>query len=395
MRALIFGGGKIARGFIAQLLQRSGYDIVFADMNRRLIDALNEAGRYYINVMGNEKESEWITGIRCIDIENTGEVASELMKADVAFCSVGGKNLGSLAKTIARAFSQIANDFGGRKLTLIACENWKNPASVLEEFILQELEGSELKAQFKEHIKISEAAVLRSGVEPAQEVQKIDPNAVSVTDYWELPVDADRMNGNEITLKGIKYTHNFADFLQRKIYTFNTTNAAISYIGMLKGYRYLMDAANDPEICEIVESVHNEMNGSIASALGVTLKEQQEFALKAVKKYQDRSVVDFLERHCRDPLRKLGPEDRIVGTARLVEAQGGQADYLAMVLAAAIYYESPNPEDESAVRLLSMRKEEGVPGVLEKVCEIKTGEPLAEAVNKWAADLKRKGWIHE
>jgi len=38
---LIFGGGKIARGFIAQLLQRSGYDIVFADMNRRLIDALN------------------------------------------------------------------------------------------------------------------------------------------------------------------------------------------------------------------------------------------------------------------------------------------------------------------------------------------------------------------
>ena len=59
MNAVIFGGGKIARGFIAQLLSRSGYHITFVEISEALVRALNEKGTYYVNVMGNPKDP-WI-----------------------------------------------------------------------------------------------------------------------------------------------------------------------------------------------------------------------------------------------------------------------------------------------------------------------------------------------
>ena len=37
-KALIFGGGNIGRGFVAQLLFQSGYEIVFLDVNNVLIE---------------------------------------------------------------------------------------------------------------------------------------------------------------------------------------------------------------------------------------------------------------------------------------------------------------------------------------------------------------------
>ncbi len=395
MKALIFGGGKIARGFIAQLLQRSGYQMTFVDINRPLMESLNERGKYYVNVMGNEKESQWITEYHCIDIQETEQIARELLEAKVAFSSVGGKNLTSLAKTIAKAFALTSGQWGSKQLTLITCENWKNPARQLENHILENLESPELRDEFCQHIGISEAAILRSGIEPTKEMLEVDQNTVSVTDFWELPVDKDRMKGKPVDLLGIQYMEHFENFLQRKIYTFNTTNATIAYIGMLKGYVYLRDAANDQEILEIVKKVQSEMNQPIARALGVSLEEQEEFAVKASKKYQDRNVIDFLERHCRDPIRKLGPEDRIVGTARLIEREGGQVNALAMTLAAALYYRSPNESDETAKELTALRERAGLSGVMEQICKIQPDEPLAESVARQVENLQKRGWLHE
>ena len=44
MKALVFGAGKIARGFVGQLLELSGWETTFVDINRDLVQALNEKG---------------------------------------------------------------------------------------------------------------------------------------------------------------------------------------------------------------------------------------------------------------------------------------------------------------------------------------------------------------
>lgn len=393
MNAVIFGGGKIARGFVAHLLYRSGYHITIVELNEELVGSLNRNGKYYVNVMGNPDACQWVTNYECISLKDTEAIGRALSEADIAFTSVGGKNLDSLAHTIAEAYCLAAPKMGDRKFTIITCENWKNPAKQLKESLCSELDGTKWRESFEQHVGVSEAVIMRSGVEATEEIRRIDVNAVSVTNFWELPVDRTRMVGELPDFEGVVYQDDFDSFLQRKLYTFNTTNATIAYLGQLRGIQLLSDAANDPEILKIVHQVHDEINPAIAKEMGGTLEEQCRFAQKALLKYQDTSVTDFTERHARDPLRKIGPFDRIVGTMRLVEKHGFPVRALAETLAAALYYPVPNDQDQSAVRLREMREQQGIAYILENVCEIGPDEPLASAVWQQIDHLKEKGWI--
>ena len=58
MKAVVYGGGNIGRGFLGQLLYNSGFETVFVDVNRELIDKLNETRSYPIKIVSNEKQEE-------------------------------------------------------------------------------------------------------------------------------------------------------------------------------------------------------------------------------------------------------------------------------------------------------------------------------------------------
>ena len=306
---------------------------------------------------------------------------------------MGGKNLDNLAKTIASAFELIALKLEKRLFTIITCENWKEPGKQLQEGIRAELKNDKLKGLFEEHVGVSEAVILRSGVEATKAVMDIDKNAVSVTDYWELPIDKNRMKGELISFKGANYKDDFKGFLQQKLYTFNTTNATIAYVGRLRGFDLLSDAANDPEIVALVNRVHSEINPAIAEEMQITLEEQEAFSKKALRKYQDKSVTDFTERHARDPIRKIGPNDRIVGTMRLVEKHNISYDALAITLAAAMFYPVTNPEDPTASQLMKIRTEDGIDAILSNVCKISSDENMGKTVKKAVNILYEQGWL--
>ena len=390
MNAIVFGNGKIARGFIGQLLYRSGYSTTFVGVNRNTIDAINAQGKYYVNVMGNPSASQWISDIRCIGIDDIESIAQSLLESDVAFMSVGGKNIDSLGGTIAEAIN-IRPEILKKERTLITCENWKDPHIILEEAIRKNLR-TELIEDFGSNFGITQAAILRSGVEPTEEILEIDKFAVSVTNYWELPVDASRVKGS-IILEGLELKQDFGGFLQQKIYTFNTGNATIAYTGSLYGEKILYKAANDKRIVELLNRVYAEINPAIAKMMDISIEEQNAFSRKAIDKYQDKTVMDFTERHARDPIRKLGPNDRMVGTARLVEKMGFKVDALAETIAAAIYYCTDNENDPSAAQLKAMREEGGAQAVLMNVCGISPEESLGKAVLGKIEQLKEAGVI--
>ena len=103
--------------------------------------------------------------------------------------------------------------------------------------------------------------------------------------------------------------------------------------------------------------------------------------------------MDTLERNARDPIRKLGPNDRLVGSARLCLEEGVKPEALSVSIAAAIYYHSPS--DPIAVDLENMRKTKGVDYVLEHVCQIDPNGELALLVKDKINMLKGKGYIHD
>ena len=162
-------------------------------------------------------------------------------------------------------------------------------------------------------------------------------------------------------------------------------------MGALLGYKKIADAAHDERILKVLDGVYSETARALSKKYNFPLDEQLAFTLTSKKKLQDYTIVDFIERNARDPLRKLGPDDRLVGSARLVESYSIKPENLALAIAAAIYY--TNDEDEFALKLKNMRETEGVDYVLENVCRLDKDSELALLIKEKIAYLKEKGYI--
>lgn len=389
MKCVILGAGKIARGFIGHLLYLSGVPFTFIEKADALVDLINERGQYTVNILGHSEKNCVVKGVKAIGFQDGEQVAETIADADAVFTAVGGKNLGSLALHLAKGIEAKAKK--GGSLNIVTCENWKQPAAILRRGIEEAITG-EAGAYLKDHVGITEAVIMRSAIESDAELLQKDPLTVNVQDFWELPVDASRLAGELPPIRGLKLIPEFTGFLERKFYTYNAANGTVSYLGALLGYEKLADAAHDERIVEILDGVYRETARALSRKHHFPLEEQMAFTETSRRKLQDYAIVDFIERNARDPLRKLGKDDRLVGSARLVQEYGIRPEYLCTAIAAAIYYVSPG--DTFAVELERMRKEEGVDAVLEKVCGLEADGELGLLVKEKIELLKKRGWIH-
>ncbi len=390
MKCVILGAGKIARGFIGHLLYLSDIPFIFVEKFDGLVDLLNERGQYTVNILGNSEKNCVVKGVKAIPFADTEKVAEAIADADAVFTSVGGKNLGDLVPLLVKGIERKAEK--GGNLNVVTCENWKLPATILKNGV-EEAISEEAKEYFHTHVGITEAVIMRSAIESSPELLKQDPLIVNVQDFWELPVDASRIVGSLPDIKGLKLIESFTGFLERKFYTYNAANGTTSYLGALLGYEKIADAAHDERILKILDGVYQETAQALSKKHHFPLEEQLAFTLTSKRKLQDYTIVDFIERNARDPLRKLGPDDRLVGSARLVLEYGIKPDNLCIAIAAAIYYKSEN--DEFARELVRIRTEEGIDAVLENVCKLEPNGELGMLIKEKIALLKEWGWIHE
>lgn len=390
MKCVILGAGKIARGFIGHLLYLNQIPFTFVEKFDGLVDLINERGQYTVNILGNSEKNCVVKGVKAIRFSDVEKVAEAIADADAVFTSVGGKNLGDLIPLLTKGIEKKAET--GGNLNIVTCENWKLPATILKNGV-EEAICEEAKKYLQEYVGITEAVIMRSAIESDAELLKIDPLVVNVQDFWELPVDASRIVGSLPEIKELKLIHEFTGFLERKFYTYNAANGTTSFLGALLGHEKIADAAHDERILKVLEGVYQETAQALSKKHNFPLEEQLAFTLTSKRKLQDYTIVDFIERNARDPLRKLGPDDRLVGSARLVLEYGIKPENLCIAIAAAIHYVSP--EDEFARELVRMRTEEGIDAVIEKVCKLDPNGELGMLIKEKIALLKEWGWIHE
>lgn len=388
MHAVIFGAGKIARGFVGHLLYVSGIPFTFVEKNRELVDLINRRETYHIEVMGNPTLNTEVLGARAIALEDYAAVARVWADAPIAFTCVGGKNLEELATHLVRIVEE-RHALKGCRTSLITCENWREPAALLQSRLSSGLPSS-IAEQLGSRFGFSEAVIMRSAVEPTAAELSRDPLWVNVQDYWELPVDRSKILGDPIPVVGIQYIEGFSGFLERKFYTYNAANGTAAYLGYLRGHRYIFEAANDPLILAALQGVYAETGAALVSKHKITTELQNELIGSSLRKLKDRNIVDYIERNARDPIRKLGPTDRLVGSARLAMNFGTEPRHLARSIAAAIHYDEPS--DPSAQELQVMLSQ-GIDVVLTKVCQIEPNDPLSGMIKCAVNELRAEGLI--
>lgn len=363
-QVVIFGAGKIARGFLSQICFSAGVSFAFVEANADLVKALNEAGRYTVHFLGDKARDLVVEGFEAVSIDDGAGIARVAADASCFFTSVGGKNLGAVAPAIEWALHHVRKG----AVNVVTCENWKRPAAILAQAV-RPPEGLA--------VGFAEAVVMRSAMEPTKEQLARDALTVCVQDYHTLPVDAQPLVCPLPAIPEIVPTEGFKGFLERKFYTYNAANGTASFVGAFLGHTVLAEAARDERVDALLTCVYRETGQALSKRHGIPLDEQLAFSETSRAKLRDRGLPDTVERNARDPLRKLGRDDRLVGSALLAEGYGIVPEGLATAIAAALHYE--NPDDPSAVKLAAMLREQGSGYVLDQVCGLQ-GDPLRALV---------------
>lgn len=390
MSCVIFGAGKIARGFIGHLLYLSGIEFTFVEKFDSLADLINERKEYTVNVLGDSSKNSIVKGAKALKFSQQEEIENAIAYADCVFDAVGGKNLEGIVPYLTKGIEKRA-EVNPKPLNIVTCENWKLPADILKRGIEESI-SLEKKEFFEQNVGITEAVIMRSAIESTPELLAIDPLVVNVQNFWELPFDASRIKApmpeGMICLKPI---YEFTGFLERKFYTYNAANGTTSFVGALLGHKYIADAAHDERILNLLDGVYKETATALSKKHSFPFEEQWAFTRTSLNKLQDRNIVDYIERNARDPIRKLGPDDRLVGSARLCLEYGVKPESLCTAIACAMYYEQPT--DEFAVELKRMREEEGFDEIISKVCKLDVNSELAILIKEKLEYVRQIGWV--
>ncbi len=385
--AVIFGAGKTGRGFIAHLLALSGFRITFVEKSPALVRQLRQRGGYSIRIMGSPAKDIVIDGYEVFDSGEKERIARAIANAGAVFVSVGGANLPQVATLLAEGIRACCSGGRTNSLNIILCENYFQPGPWLRELICGQLQGPGLD-WFNQKAGVVEALVLRSTVDPPEEEKAADPLALNSQDTWEMPADKEGFVGEIPAVLGLAPKENFQCGLIQKLYTYNSVNAVITYLGYLKGHVLLSDAANDVEIAELAREASRESCEALCAHFGFDREGQDKFAAPAIAKFQNRQIVDSIARNARDPIRKLGRNDRLVGPACMAIGHGIRPEALCIGIAAALRYDDRG--DEAAQKLQEMLSEKGLLSVLGEICGIDPGAELAGLILQAREKLERR-----
>ncbi|HVG16291.1 MAG TPA: NAD-binding protein [Chitinophagaceae bacterium] len=362
--AVIFGAGKTGRGFAAHLAVLGGYDIVLIDKNKKLVNDLASAGKYYIEVLGDAQKIETLKVSSAYHIDDSGWY-DRLVTAPVAFTAVFGNNLGQLSRDLAPALKKRYLENPGAPLTIITCENLANAAHFFKGEVLKHMSSKE-REWLSEGVGFSESIIFKTCLDAAPGQS---PLTIRAQNFFELPCDGDAIKA-PLHVFGLKPLSNFGNQLKRKIYTYNCINAVITYHGAQKGYEQLYDAGNDPEILRIAQKAAAETSGALIAEYHFDEKEQEDWVNAAFKKFSDRNIPDPIERNGADPARKLSRDDRLIGPALLALKHGIYPGGLLEGIVAAFHYLEKEKEVDGTIEA------EGIDVLLQKVCGLSEEEEL-------------------
>ena len=397
--AVIFGAGNVGRGFIGQLYSEAGYQVTLVDVDERLIGALQERGRYTIQLVDNESsEQVQIAPVRALhSVRQAEEVAEALARASLAATAVGARVLPLIAPLVAQGIQRKASaakrmdgGAGDQPLNLIICENLKDAAATFRGMVEEHLDEAG-RAYARENVGFVDTVIGRMVPPPTPEMLAEDPSRILVEPYRELPVDRQAFIGPLPDIRGLVACDNFPAYTARKLYIHNCGHAVLAYLGYLRGYTYGYEALEDPKIRAAMESALAESREGIVAEYGVAGEWLEAHTRDLLRRFANRALGDTIFRLGRDPIRKLAAKDRLVGAARLAEKAGIRPEACSLGIAAALCFDPA--EDPISVALQERLNSAGLEATLAEVSGIQAGEVLGALVQEKYLELRNKNSV--
>ncbi|AGK51952.1 mannitol-1-phosphate 5-dehydrogenase [Bacillus sp. 1NLA3E] len=382
MLAVHFGAGNIGRGFIGNLLYHSGYETCFVDVNSEIVNLLNEKKEYRVVLADPSQQEMVINNVSAINSQANPELVIEaIAKADILTTAIGPNILPLIANLIADGLRKRI-EITDKPLNLIACENMIGGSSLLKEKVFEKLTNEE-KSLFDQRFGFPDSAVDR--IVPNQINE--DKLMVKVEPFYEWVVEETKIVGEKPEIAGITFVQDLVPFIERKLFTVNTGHALAAYFGYYFGIETINIAMENEQINGLVEGALRESGEFLVEKYGFNRDEHGKYIQKILHRFANAYIIDEVTRVGRSPIRKLGPNDRLVSPARqFIEVVGKEPTYLMKGIAAALLYDFEG--DQDAVHVQNTIKEKGLVAAIAEYTKLNQTSPLFEGIVEQYNQLK-------
>jgi mannitol-1-phosphate 5-dehydrogenase len=348
-----FGFGAIQAGlFLYEAQNSEAFDrMVVSEVLPQVVKDVRAAGGYCrVNIARADRvEAAAVGPIEILDpsveddrralIEAIAE-AEEIATAVPSVSSYRSSSSGSIHRLLARGLLEKSRRRGPRAV-VYAAENHNQAAEILQEQTWEEIPLAS-RASAADRVRFLNTVIgkMSGTVADSREIEEAGLATVTETDARAFLVEEfnrilisriDFGPGAQTFRRGIAVfseKDNLLPFEEAKLYGHNAAHALAAYLARLKGVVRIAELRRSPALMAFLRDAFVDESGAalIAKHQGV----DPLFTLEGFRRHADdllqRMVNPFLrdtaERVGRDPRRKLGWDDRLIGTIRLALERG-------------------------------------------------------------------------
>jgi len=354
-QAVHFGAGNIGRGFIGALLSESGYFVVFADIDTKLIKELNRHDSYEVHVLDETERTEEIHSYSGV-LSQTDDVLHAIAQPNTRLITtaVGVNVLVRIAPMIAKGLQE-RRAGGDGALNIIACENMVGQTETLGKFVRHHLSDEE-NAWLADHVGFANCSADRIVPKPPYTENPLD---VGVEDFSEWAVDRNALRSPIYPpVRGMTLTDTLPAYIERKLFTLNCGHAIAAYLGFAYGIDLIDKALANPTILEDVRGALRESGAALVRKHGFDEREHEQYIARVIRRFLNPRLHDDVERVGRQPLRKLAKGDRLLEPVAMAREYGLPFDHLARGIAAAFLFDIK--DDPQSVEIIGKVNDVGI-----------------------------------
>lgn len=348
-----FGFGAIQAGlFLYEAFRSGGFRrLVTAEIMPSVVKAVREAGGWYsVNIAHSDRiEIARIGPVEVADpsseqdrrrlVDAVAE-AEEIATAVPSVQHYTSPSPGSLDRLLSDGLRKKARQ-GLPRAVVYAAENHNHAAEILEERVLQAIPPDE-RVRVRQRVRFLNTVIGKmSGVvtDPQEILQRglstitpSDARAFLVESFNRILISRICFEGAESRFqRGITVFEEKQDLLpfeEAKLYGHNATHALAAYVGAVQGARHIADLIDIPGAMPFLESAFLQESGEALIRRHRNLDSlftpdgYREYAMDLLQRMTNPHLLDTVDRVGRHPERKLGWDDRMLGTMRLAFQQG-------------------------------------------------------------------------
>lgn len=379
-KVVVFGGGNIGRGLVGRIFCEAGFETYFVDVNQDLIKNLNTTHSYPLYVTnGSEYDKREVTDVHAIDGRDIDAIINAVDQADICATAIGVNVLPIIAKTIANVIRHRFETKNTEFLNFVLCEN-KIDSHIYMRELLRELLNDDEYAFCDKYIGFCQSSIGCMVPAPPKELVEQNPLIVCVEDYNKIYTDKSGARGELPEIKNIIAYEPFSYYINRKLFMHNMSHALVAYMGFLKGYKFIWQAADDEDISAIAKKALGEAEKALARHYNADEDELAAHGDDLIARYKNRLLGDTVARVGADPIRKLSPSDRLCGAALFCLENGVEPTNISIGIAAGYLFSSI--DDKSAVEIQEYVANAGIESAIEKYSCIKRDDTLYPYIKK-------------